>query len=260
MVSGARLRSTVVFACVLLEIGLLVSADAVRPEPRPAPVPETSPARVPRPAFDPTVERITLRPPGKPKPVVDYALTIPVLNGLADRDLERHLNADVRAFARRQVAKLTADTKRYDLGPMKLELTSRVVLLNRHVYSVEMRVITSSEMAAHPALDAFTRNYWLSDGGTVGLFDIFDGYAVRDLVARRILDDVDSSFGDVGRGALDDVVEKFTIAERGLRIVAPPCRITPCAADYATVLVEYSELRPFIDPDGPLGYRLESRR
>lgn len=131
-----------------------------------------------------------------------------------------------------------------DLAGFSLE--SGIYHLDHHLFSVELRTATISEMQAHPAEEVLTFNYSLANGGRIELSDLFLPY---DFALGGVIAGEAGSPGYAAQ-AEDNGYDAFLVDDLGIEFVFPPCRLEACAAGYISVFVPYADLAGLIDPDG----------
>ena len=116
-----------------------------------------------------------------------------------------------------------------------------------------------SDGAAHPGLYSITLNYDLKQGKELALADLFlPNTNYLEAIANTCIAELskqpgfDSSFADGAKPTLENY-HNWNITPQGLLITFDMYQVMPGASGPQQVLVPYSELRGFINPEGVLG-------
>ena len=194
----------------------------------------------------------------------------PQITGGSNPNFEK-FNQAARAAVTNKVATFkkemqpeTADEEPRPEGSMGSDLTIAydVALVQDDLASVEFKVSTYYQGAAHPNSYADTLNYDLKNGKQLKLSDLFKpGAKYLQTIANYCIADLKKQAKD--KGLLDEEIQKgaaaspknyesWTITRRGLGISFDAYQVGPYAAGPQYVLVPYASLKELINPEGPI--------
>ncbi len=201
----------------------------------------------------------------------EIAAQYPQLSGGNNPNLEK-FNQLARATVARKVAgfkKDMAPTEGEDTeesrpeGSMASDLNVgyTVALAQDDLVSVDFRVGSYFQGAAHPNTYSETLNYDLKNGKQLKLGDLFKpGAKYLQAIATYCIGDLKKQTDkglmaeeiDKGAAANAKNYQSWTITRRGLGIAFDAYQVGPYAAGPQFVLVPYSALKDLINPDSPI--------
>jgi len=143
-----------------------------------------------------------------------------------------------------------------------LNVSYNIALAQDDLVSVEFKVGSYYQGAAHPNSYSEGLNYDVKNGKQLKLSDLFKpGAKYLQAIATYCIADLKKQAKD--KGLLDEEIEKgaaasaknyqsWTITKRGLGINFDSYQVGPYAAGPQFVLVPYSALKDLINPEGPI--------
>lgn len=193
----------------------------------------------------------------------------PQIEGAAGFD---GFNRSVREIAEREVADFEGEAGDWEPSPYtktesNITIGYRFGLANDQLVNVQFQVSTYYSGAAHPNQHTRVVNYDLKRQRTLALADLFkpealylralSDYCVADLkkqFRQDGFDDPQTFDAGIEEGAAPnaDNYQSWLVTRGGLEITFDPYQVAPYAAGPQRVLVPYSALKDFIDPQGPL--------
>lgn len=254
--------------CIFSSVSIVILAcAALAPS-----VPPTSPALPTLPAAPtaisaPLFEQVTLTAipaeEDSQSPLYKITTQTPSLTG-SDDPRVINFNNEMSAL----VAKAVADFKQSPVdenpppGSMGSSYDVRYKLLSApgDIFSIKFDVEGYSAGAAHPYHFSQTVNYNLEQGADISLADLFlpnsdylqaiSTYCIAQLKSRDI-----GFEGGITQGAdpTPDNYRSWNITLDGLLITFDEYQVAAYAAGPQQVTIPFSELKPLIDPNGPLG-------
>jgi len=142
-----------------------------------------------------------------------------------------------------------------------LNVSYTVALAQDDLVIIDFRVGSYFQGAAHPNTYSETLNYDLKNGKQLKLGDLFKpGAKYLQAIANYCIADLKKQ---TDKGLMNEEIEKgaaanaknyqsWTITKRGLGVTFDAYQVGPYAAGPQYVLVPYSALKDFINPDGPI--------
>jgi hypothetical protein len=149
-------------------------------------------------------------------------------------------------------------------GSMRSDLiiSYTVALAQDDLVSIDFKLGSYYQGAAHPNSESNTLNYDLKNGKQLKLSDLFKpGAKYLAAIATYCIADLKKQASEKGLGeeeiqngaaAKSENYASWTITKRGLGINFDPYQVGPYAAGPQFVLVPYSTLKDLINPDGPV--------
>lgn len=134
-----------------------------------------------------------------------------------------------------------------------------LVYQNNGIWALKFFFSGYTDGAAHPSHYSMTFNYNLEQGKKLSLGDLFaadtgylktiSSFCIAELSRRSI-----GFYGGFEQGAepLEKNYRNWNITFEGLLITFDEYQVAPYVAGPQTILVPYGELKPLIDPKGPL--------
>jgi hypothetical protein len=193
---------------------------------------------------------------GRPAVVLNGTLPILTPEGRRQDRINREIAAEVAAWAEDRADEM----RKYDLDIPRFDLETRIHFLDQHLYSVEIRITTSTPTSVHPLRRLQTFVYRLADGARLSLKSMFMpyGFTLREQIygaieseeIRRELEEEEARRSMTGEPAPPWLYRDFLVDDRGIVLVYPPCVLNVCAGDYVSVTIPYADLVGLIDPDG----------
>jgi hypothetical protein len=197
----------------------------------------------------------------------------PQLTGGNNPNLEK-FNQAARAAITRKVAGFkkdtapeenenTEETRPADSMGSDLTISYTVALAQDDLVSIDFKIGSYFQGAAHPNSYSDTLNFDLKNGKVLKLADLFKpGTKYLQAIANYCIADLKKQSSE--KGLMAEEIEKgaaakadnylgWTITKRGLGIGFDPYQVGPYAAGPQFVLVPYSDLKDLINPDGPVG-------
>ena len=196
---------------------------------------------------------ITASKPGFFNAKATYAvLDNSILGKFATSTLEAEAKQAVAQFKRESSS---MDKPRY---PYSYQQTNDVVYASSTVISVRTQIFWDTA-GAHPNTNYTTLNFAMVNGKPkrIGLQDLLKegvrGYWVDDLVIASLRNQNAYSVVEDGVAGLNQQQrDRFTISKRGLQFIFPPYDMGYYAQGTFDVDLTWSQLSPFVDPNGIL--------
>jgi hypothetical protein len=145
-----------------------------------------------------------------------------------------------------------------------LDVTYKLVSQNGDIWSLKLDFSFYSDGAAHPGLYSITVNYDLSQGRELALGELFlPNTDYLGVVSKYCINELSKQPGFEGSGfeqGANPILENYrnwNLTAEGLLITFDVYQVAPYASGPQTVMVPFSELKPFIDPQGPLGGNIQ---
>jgi len=183
----------------------------------------------------------------KYKPNPDYLVYYPVIRGMEDTSVQKHVNDKLKDIS--QVKPIPSDEKlEYSYtGDFEIEF------FKKHLVVVEVNGSQYYFGAAHPMPTKIYSNIDLVSGTFYELKDLFKEGApyvkvISDIVEQQINEQDINIFPDSYKGIQPD--QPFYVNEESLFIYFAPYEITPYVAGFPTFEIPFSEIMDIIDTKG----------
>ena len=199
------------------------------------------------------------------KPKYDIDVNYPQITGAGAAGIAG-FNREAEALARKRVAEFKKDasgagpaSSDSDIGS-ELSMSYDVRLGTPDLISVNFGISEYSAGAAHPNGFSVTSNYQIKAGRSLALADLFlpgkpylqfiSRYSIGKLKGR--LTGGDLEWINRGAGPKLENYKNWNLTSTGLEITFDSYQVAAYAEGPQLVFIPYSELKPLINPDGPL--------